>query len=154
MTEHTPTTEEVREHWRSAWHPRNPEASDASFDRWLAAHDAEVRAQGHHVVPCAQCGQKPVVANDALNSDIVVCGDCGVQIGLHELPEVRASVVPEEPEWEWALMADGDDEPWSDYYKTREHLAERLSVLAWREDEHLVRRRAPGPWLPVEQEEE
>lgn len=64
----------------------------------LAAHDAEVRAHGHHVVPCARCGQRPVVASDALNSDIVVCGDCGVQIGLHELPEVRASVVPEEPE--------------------------------------------------------
>lgn len=59
-----------------------------------------------------------------------------------------------EPEWEWALMSDGDDEPWSDYYKTREHLAERCGGLADREDEHLVRRRAPSPWLPVDENKE
>jgi hypothetical protein len=39
MTEYTPTTEEVRQaitYGEPAWGPM--------FDRWLAAHDAEVRA--------------------------------------------------------------------------------------------------------------
>lgn len=70
------------------------------------------------------------------------------------ITELARGVVAEEPEWEWALMADGDDEPWSDCYKTREHLAERCGGLAWRDDERLVRRRAPGPWVAVEQEGE
>lgn len=37
--EYTPTTDEVRERWRDEMFPN---ASDAAFNRWLAAHDAEV----------------------------------------------------------------------------------------------------------------
>ena len=67
-------------------------AGYADFDRWLAAHDAQKRAeweaeQGGHVVPCARCGQRKVIASDAINSDIEVCGRCGTEIGLHELAE-------------------------------------------------------------------
>ena len=56
-----------------------------------------------------------------------------------------------EPEWEWAVRAPGDDEPFSDVYQTREHLAEQETGIAWGE-EQLIRRRKAGPWLPVEGE--
>ncbi|WP_047219947.1 hypothetical protein [Delftia lacustris] len=48
MTDYTPTTAEVRNAW---WRDKCPENDldfddvyNAAFDRWLAAHDAEVRA--------------------------------------------------------------------------------------------------------------
>lgn len=85
MSDYTPTTKDVRSAASRA-------LGGDWFDRWLVAHDAEVRAsvlveQGGCIVLCARCGKRPVVASDVLNSDIVVCGDCGVQIGLHDLAE-------------------------------------------------------------------
>ena len=41
---YTPTTEEVREAY-GYWSDSGPHAPPDEFDRWLAAHDAEVRAQ-------------------------------------------------------------------------------------------------------------
>lgn len=38
-------------------------------------------AEGKFVVSCARCGEEPVVAPDAINSDMQVCGTCGVNIG-------------------------------------------------------------------------
>ena len=105
MADCTPTTEEVRGDYAHfqirtdvVYAVQDYATAEAEFDRWLAAHDAEVRAsvlaeQGH-VVLCARCGKHPVVAADALNSNIDVCGDCGVQIGLHDLAQQG------EPEWE------------------------------------------------------
>lgn len=100
MADYIPTTEEVRDNYARSllWPAAQDPARAAFFDLWLAAHDAEVRAsvlaeQGH-IVPCARCGKHPVVAADALNSNLDVCGDCGVQIGLHDLAEQG------EPEWE------------------------------------------------------
>lgn len=141
MTEYTPTMDRLRREYIEMREARFgfSDLYAAEWDRALAAHDAEVRAQGHHVVPCAQCGQKPVVANDALNSDIVVCGDCGVQIGLHELPEVRASVVPEEPEGEYGVR-DARGRIW------------RTATAGARDGDVAVRRRKAGKWLPAEQE--
>lgn len=43
--DYTPTTDELRAQWAATWHPRNPEAADASFDRWLAALRAEWEAE-------------------------------------------------------------------------------------------------------------
>lgn len=41
MSDYTPTTEEIRERWMNF--DGGPDVSDAAeFDRWLAAHDAEV----------------------------------------------------------------------------------------------------------------
>lgn len=63
MTEYTPTTEEVREDFAFPWSPEqigDRPARVAAFDRWLAAHDAEVRAgvvaeepewEGFYVIP-------------------------------------------------------------------------------------------------------
>ncbi|MGI0521800.1 hypothetical protein ABY45_14590 [Microbacterium maritypicum] len=47
MSEYTPTTKDVREVWIYAQDITHDEGEDfhgAEFDRWLAAHDAEVRA--------------------------------------------------------------------------------------------------------------
>ena len=41
MSNYTPTTEEVRETWHDEMFPN---ASEAAFDRWLQAHDDQVRA--------------------------------------------------------------------------------------------------------------
>lgn len=46
MSEYTPTTKEVRENYARSliWPAQADPARAAFFDRWLAAHDAEVRA--------------------------------------------------------------------------------------------------------------
>lgn len=47
MSEYTPTTKDVREVWIYAQDITHDEGEDfhgAEFDRWLAAHDAEVQA--------------------------------------------------------------------------------------------------------------
>lgn len=143
MSEYTPMMDRLRREYIEMREARFgfSDLYAEEWDRALSAHDAEVRAEGHHVVPCARCGQKPVVVNDALNSDIVVCGDCDVQIGLHELTEVRALVVPEEPEWEYGVK----------YGLTIDIYAEEDSRALYSEDPDfytLVR------WLRVQEEEE
>lgn len=102
MSDCTPTTFDVK------CIATNDDAGALAFltpeqwDKWLAAHDAEKRAEWE-----AEQG------------------------------------------WQWALMAVGDDEPWSNYYRSRKHLAYQCGGLADREDERLVCRLAPGPWEPV-----
>lgn len=48
MTDYTPTTKQIRSAWwMKRWDSKGQsrsEGSDAEFDRWLAAHDAGVRA--------------------------------------------------------------------------------------------------------------
>lgn len=44
MTKYTPSTEEIRDRWMDFDGGPDPEDA-AEFDRWLAAHDAEVRAE-------------------------------------------------------------------------------------------------------------
>jgi hypothetical protein len=85
-------------------------------------------------------------------------GDCCATCGSHgeygvewPCPTIAALDVAPEPEWEWAVSVPGDDEPFSDVYQTREHLAEQETGIAWGE-EQLVRRRPAGPWIPVEGE--
>ena len=55
MSEYTPTTQQVRRYWQygaNAWSAASADDRDpvgqrfgAQFDRWLAAHDAEVKAE-------------------------------------------------------------------------------------------------------------
>ena len=110
--DYTPTTEEVREqYWAASGDRRRGSSAWGEFDRWLAAHDAQKRAeweaeQGGHVVPCARCGQRKVIASDAINSDIEVCGRCGTEIGLHELAEQR---VPDG----WFVFGSHAPYPWT-----------------------------------------
>ena len=44
MTDYTPTTAEVREWYDTFIEERSGESGLPEFDRWLATHDAEVRA--------------------------------------------------------------------------------------------------------------
>ena len=43
MSDRTPTTEQVRQGYAWDTSPGNPADSRVAFDRWLTAHDAEVR---------------------------------------------------------------------------------------------------------------
>ena len=43
--EHTPTTEDIREAWATDEQGYRYDSEAARFDRWLAAHDAEVAAR-------------------------------------------------------------------------------------------------------------
>ena len=64
MTDYTPTTEEVRGHFIYGvddLSATNTEARTAEFDRWLAAHDAEVREQAAQRV---QAMRQPSLARD------------------------------------------------------------------------------------------
>ena len=48
MGEYTPTTETIRNNYSSPWHETSEftsEQASEEFDRWLAAHDAEARAE-------------------------------------------------------------------------------------------------------------
>lgn len=45
MTNYTPTTEEIRRHWGIAVPHDRRDARLADFDRWLAGHEAEVKAE-------------------------------------------------------------------------------------------------------------
>ena len=66
---------------------------------------------------------------------------------LEDAASLRAQL--DECGWEYGLRADGDDEPYSDIYRSREALADEFDgSLSW-QDEHLVRRRAAGPWVEV-----
>lgn len=103
MSEYTPTTAEIRRALLSVASPTTEE-----FDRWLAAHDAEV----------------------------------------------RASVVTEEPEWEYGVKPyPGED----DVYPAGETAA-RLMARRGSEDGYQLMRRtktiSAGPWVLVEQGDE
>ena len=68
MSEYTPTTDEVRDYIRAAdrvtahmFSAASPDAVEA-FDRWLAAHDAEVRAGVVAEEPEWEYGYRPTYA--------------------------------------------------------------------------------------------
>ena len=112
MTDYTPTTERIREFYvrqrfQSEIYAGRPAPGIweryAEFDRWLAAHDAEV----------------------------------------------RAGVVAEEPEWEYGIRADGDDEPYTDYSDDPDWLCDQITPEP---GDAIIRRRKAGPWVPVKQE--
>jgi hypothetical protein len=44
-----------------------------------------------HIVPCAKCGSRKVVATDAINSDIVVCDRCAWDAGRASTPTEAVS---------------------------------------------------------------
>lgn len=96
---------------------------------------------------------RAVHRKDARLPDWPECTHCTV--GMLQDPvdwpcdTIRALDGAPEPEWEWAVWAPGDDEPFSDIYQSRENLAEQETGIAWG-DEQLVRRSKAGPWLPVE----
>ena len=71
MSEYTPTTEQVLKQWVAEWAP-SPNL-EAQFHRWLAAHDAEKRAEWE-----AEQGEpeKPSERIHQLIHDLTDPGEC------------------------------------------------------------------------------
>lgn len=61
---------------------------------------------------------------------------------------LEGTLTEPEPEWEWAVRAVGDGEPFSDVYESLENLADCENGIVWQPEE-LVRRRKAGPWEEV-----
>lgn len=64
MSEYIPTTEEVRNRYLSEVFPED----EAEFDRWLAAHDAEVAAKAYERA-ILDVGLNPDLANQLLDTN-------------------------------------------------------------------------------------
>ena len=116
MSEYTPTTEEIREYIETGGEPRPwvelDEAEEArekargeAFDRWLAAHDAEVRASVVPEIgmPCADTKPHPPHAWQMSATGWCLC----------------AGVVTEEPEWEYEVTYSSASAPSIDGYRMR-----------------------------------
>ena len=108
MSEYTPNTREVREYIRAAdsvtAHMFSPDAIYAveAFDRWLAAHDAEVRAEA----------ESDPAKDERLVRYMAMVTPLGYQSALSVVQQMtlmiqaetgarRAGVVTEEPDWEY-----------------------------------------------------
>ncbi|WP_152525851.1 hypothetical protein [Microbacterium maritypicum] len=130
---YTPTTNTVRRAASDFQPPITPE----EFDRWLAAHDAEVRASVVPEIgmPCANTKPHPAHAWQMSATGWCLC----------------AGVVAEEPEWEYGIHSEISGNvnsvgaPWMD-----RAFAEK--VTANDSGNYGVRRRKAGPWVPVKQE--
>lgn len=135
MSEYTPTTEEIREYIETGGEPRpwveldeaekaREKARVAAFDRWLAAHDAEVRASVVPEIgmPCANTKPHPAHAWQMSGTGWCLC----------------AGVVTEEPEWEYGVKFDD--------------LPGRVFDRLPGDPRATHRRRKSGPWVPVKQE--
>lgn len=112
MTGYTPTTEEVREaisEWawaRRMFRPELGQSDGLEADRWLAAHDAEVRAEA----------ESDPAKDERLVRYIAMATPLGYQSALTVVQQMtlmiqaetearRAGVVAEEPEWGIAHVA-------------------------------------------------
>lgn len=73
------------------------------------------------------------------------CWGCG-----HE-HQCSTAFVAEEPEWEYGIRADGDDEPYTDHSDDPDWLCDQITPEP---GDAIVRRRKAGPWVPVKQEGE
>lgn len=63
--------------------------------------------------------------------------------------ESRLGVAAEEPEWEYGIRAQGDDEPYTDHSDDPDWLCDQVTPEP---GDAIVRRRKAGPWVPVKQE--
>lgn len=131
MSEYVPTTEEIAGWWAhkgdspaSPYYASKLTKRAKEFDRWLATHDAEKRAEWE-----AEAERH------------------NVQL-LREAVKREALAEQGETEWEYGLMADGDDEPWSDYSADLDWLISEAGSSISSTD-RAVRRRKAGPWEPV-----
>ncbi|KTR79138.1 hypothetical protein NS234_01850 [Microbacterium oxydans] len=131
-----------------------------AFDRWLAAHDAEVRAEA----------QSDPAEDERLVRYMAMATPLGYQAALSVVQQMtlmiqaetearRAGVVTEEPEWEysWAGTDDeGDDWVMDDAFDTRgaaeTYVTRPIGRWVNTDNGTLVRRRKAGPWVPVKQE--
>lgn len=102
MSEYTPTTESVRTAYAGA--PAGVFARDAyntrsqEFDRWLAAHDAEVRAEAIEAAAVIADRYATAPGRPRVGVESIAARDIAARIRRDA--EVRAGVVAEEPEGE------------------------------------------------------
>lgn len=170
-SEYTPTLGEIRDDWAhtKGW-AIDPEAAArrddrlAMFDRAVAAHDAEVRAQTRREALDTEAHPWEILdfreAWEAANARYEV--GTRLRQGLAAMLTRRATllaerlgagVVAEEPEWEYGIHSEISGNvnsvgaPWMD-----REFAEKVTANDSRN--YGVRRRKAGPWVPVKQEAE
>lgn len=150
MSDYTPNADQIRAVFMGgAANEAQGERRGESFDRWLAAHDAEVRAEAdalRSTIAQAQARFRQYASQEAPTYDQEV--DALLDISrILSTAAVRASVVAEEPEWEYgiALFGEMDDvQPWPTEERALRELQDAEDIL--------IRRRKAGPWVPVKQE--
>lgn len=137
MSDYTPTTEQVLKQWVAEWAP-SPNL-EAQFHRWLAAHDAEKRAEWEAERRAGDEATRRQI--DGLASDYYEA-------------VIRAERAEQgETEWEYGATNVFDDKPVS----IRDTLAEAVEAQAFytrergRKTNLMMRAKAvpAGPWLPV-----
>lgn len=163
MSEYTPTTEEVQKRYAEGeehLHTYGPAPLRTEFNRWLAAHDAEVRAgeadawdagyeagaedqaevEGHRYRP----GAKDTWDFDHWTKN------------PHRDVESPDAVVAEEPEWEYGVWLKHATSPFTPPVMSVRNLeaAKHLAALNPLHAPTYFRRRKAGPWVPVKQEGE
>lgn len=148
MTEpYIPTTEDVRFEY-AEWGGEDSyrERRTGDFDRWLAAHDSEVRAQADAEVETFREQYIPRLT-----------------AAETELAQLRAGVVAEEPEWEYgwrSMWANGEEYEWQalpsreaaeeairihqDFEDNSDQIGGRLEFTLWKRTKSQA-----GPWVPV-----
>lgn len=125
-SDYTPTTDDVREAYsREVEGPLPTFSGSHEFDRWLAAHDAEI----------ARAAMLMLVAEQANGR------------------EVRPGLVAEEPEWEYGWHTGSTVSLIGRRDQVEEWLAVRgwkLGEGDW--GSRVMRRRVAGSWMPAEQD--
>ncbi|WP_424937542.1 MULTISPECIES: hypothetical protein [Bacteria] len=135
MSDYTPTTEDVRRSALEYWPPITGE----EFDRWLAAHDAEVRA-------ALEAAEKRA---EYWESEYRTAEDTKA--------ELRAALAEQgTEEWEYGAQHSQGTNPHPSRKRAEEMVAWHASKDARKRPEArgkagLVRRRPAGPWVPVDQ---
>jgi len=159
MSEYTPTTEEVRNGFsRSRQMPQfQSPALQSDFDRWLAAHDAEVRA--------VERERAALHAEEGYRYE-ENCDDIAKRIRSGEPAEIsaRPGVVAEEPEWEIGVSYSTPSGPSIDGYRIRSYMkvesVEKAREFAALVERPMIQKRTKavpaGEWVrvPVDQEHE
>lgn len=137
MSDYTPPTDDVRNHYAYGCGPEHTWAeSREDFDRWLAAHDAEKRAEWE-----AEQSRADAVGSMSVYDDGYTAGVAeGRAVALAEQGEV---------EWEYGLADEGAVEPYSDYSTDLDWLLDGLHPLD--RGTIILRRRKAGPWVPVDE---
>lgn len=142
MTDYTPTTETVRERFADGFPRAGYIQALEDFDRWLAAHDAEVRAAA--LREAAEFIQpwnydRPddwteIARSEAASADTL---------------RTLAGVAAEEPEWEYGVaLAGGNPDGYIYRWPTLE-AAEALAELNPAYKPSYYRRVKAGPWEPL-----
>lgn len=167
MNEYTPTTEEVREaisEWawaRRMFRPELGQSDGLEADRWLAAHDAEVRAEA----------ESDPAKDERLVRYIAMATPLGYQSALTVVQQMtlmiqaetearRAGVVAEEPEGRrWFSAAyraqNGNIIPIGDETVLAEYAQKTVDEFSREDDEgpnYFLASRILSPWVPVKQE--